>query len=80
VETARKENAPEDRIRRSIEATYRYLSVMCGDLPDFEESARALFKRDWAEFDQQIGGNSPDIRAYLRKLSANARPEVEAAV
>ena len=75
VETARKERAPEDRIRRSIEAAYRFLSVMSGYVPNFESVARALFRREWKEFDRLTQELPGDIGDHLRKLTAAARPQ-----
>src|SRR5258705_1465072 len=43
VEEARRANAGRDRARRSREAAYRFMSVMAGNLPGFEEATRALF-------------------------------------
>jgi hypothetical protein len=76
VEIARKQGAPEDQIRRSIESTYRFLSVMCGHLAGFEEIARALFRRNWQEFDRLSEELPDDLRNYLRQLSQPARPEL----
>jgi hypothetical protein len=41
VEAARRSPAEQARERR--EAAYRFMSVMAGDLPGFEEASRALF-------------------------------------
>jgi hypothetical protein len=73
VETARKDKAPEDRARRSIEATYRFLSVICGNMSGFEDTARALFRRNWAEFDRLSEAMPRDIGSHLKKLSESAR-------
>ena len=43
VEEARRANAGKDGVRRSQEAANRFMSVMAGDAPGFEEAARALF-------------------------------------
>jgi uncharacterized protein len=75
VETARKDKAPEDRARRSTEATYRFLSVMCGNLNGFEEIARALFRRNWTEFDRLSEEMPRDVGNHLKSLSADARPD-----
>ena len=77
VEAARKEKAPEDRARCSIEATYRFLSVLCGNLPGFEETARSLFRRNWPEFDRLALQLPPDVRRHLQRLSAEARPTLD---
>jgi hypothetical protein len=44
VEMARR--ADSDTARDRSEAAYRFMSVMAGDLPGFEEAARALFAGD----------------------------------
>lgn len=44
VEASRKADAGAQRER--IEAAYRFMSAMGGDLPGFEEAARALFAND----------------------------------
>ena len=74
VEAARKEHAPEDRVRRAVEATYRFLSVMCGNHPGFEETARALFRRNWHDFDELVAALPGDLGRHLLKLSQDARP------
>jgi hypothetical protein len=77
VEAARKEQAPEDRIRHAIEATYRFLRVMCGNLAGFEEASRALFRRDLEEFERLTERMPKDVQDHLKKLSAKARPVCE---
>jgi hypothetical protein len=76
VESARKQMAPEDRARQAIEAAYRFLSVMSAHVPNFEDVARALFRRDWVQFDQSTQGLPLDVREHLRRMAAPARPEV----
>ncbi len=68
VEEARRANVGRDRVRRSQEATYRFMSAIAGDLPGFEEAARALFARDPERFTEQIGGWPKDIRSHLARL------------
>jgi hypothetical protein len=75
VEAARKQMAPEDRARQAIEAAYRFLSVMSAHVPNFEDVARSLFRRDWSQFDQSTQGLPFDVRAHLRHIAAPARPE-----
>src|SRR5262249_43481672 len=54
VERARRENEGRDRVGRAQEATYRFRSAMAGNLPGFEEAARALFARDPERFTEPI--------------------------
>lgn len=77
VEAARKQQAPEDRVRRAVEVTYRFLSVKCGSKPGFEEIARELFRRNWHEFDSLIAALPDDVSRHLKMLSQKARPERE---
>ena len=72
VEEARRTNSGKDRIRRSQEATYRFMSAMAGDLPGFEEANRALFSGDSQCFNDLITSWPADIQEYTKKLSAPA--------
>jgi len=72
VEEARRANQGKDRLRRSQEAAYRFLSALAGNLPGFEEAARALFSRNPERFEQQVGCWPADVREYARKLAAIA--------
>src|SRR6516164_4805046 len=56
VEQAMRNNAGRDRVRASQNAAYRFMSVMAGNRPGFEEAARALFAADAAKFDRLVGG------------------------
>jgi hypothetical protein len=51
VEEARRANSGKDSVRRSQEAAYRFMSALAGDVPGFEEAARALFAGDGKRFD-----------------------------
>src|SRR6185436_5318754 len=50
VEDARRTSEPRDRVRRAQEAAYRFMSAMAGNLPGFEEAARALFAANRERF------------------------------
>ncbi len=72
VEEARRVNAGKDRQRQAREAAYRFMSVMAGNLPGFEEAARALFADDAARFETLIASWPEDIRAHALKLARRA--------
>jgi len=74
VEQARRDNDGRDRIRRARESAYRFMSVMAGDRPGFEEAARALFAGDHVRFDRLVKPWPADIRSHARKLAAAALP------
>ena len=69
VETAKKANVGKDRVRRSQDAAYRFLSAIAGDYPGFEEATRALFAADEARFDQMVALWPPDIRDHAKRLA-----------
>lgn len=73
VDEARRTSEGADRARRAQEALYRVMSTLAGDLPGFEEAARALYARDDARFDDLISGWSGGVRDYLARLAATER-------
>lgn len=80
VDAARHANEGKDRARRSREAAYRFISAMAGNLPDFEEAARALFAGDADRFDERIAAWPAGVRELARRLAAEglAGPAVAA--
>ena len=72
VEEARRANADKDRVRRTQEACYRFMSAMAGDRPGFEEAARALFAGNRQAFEERTASWPVDIRDHARKLAATA--------
>jgi hypothetical protein len=72
VEEARRTHRHRDRVRQSQEAAYRFMSIMAGDRPGFEEAARALFAGHHARFDAITGGWPVDIRDHAQRLAAAA--------
>jgi hypothetical protein len=72
VEEARRANGGKDRVRQSQEAAYRFMSIMAGNRPGFEEAMRALFAGHRDRFDQLIAPWPKDVRHHARKLAADA--------
>jgi hypothetical protein len=72
VDEARRANEGKDRVRQSQEAAYRFMSVMAGNRPGFEEATRALFAAHRERFDQLIEPWPRDIRDHARKLATIA--------
>jgi uncharacterized protein len=70
VEQARKDNEGKDRLRRAREAAYRFLSAMAGNLPGFEEAARALFAGHRDRFAAIVAPWPQDVREHAVKLAA----------
>lgn len=69
VEAALREAEGPDRIRRSREAAYRFMTAVAGDLPDYEEAVRMLFAGDWTAFDARTEAWPADVRDYARRLA-----------
>jgi hypothetical protein len=69
VEEARKTRGDADRRRASQEAAYRFMSAIAGDLPGFEEAARALFAYDRRRFGEMVAGWPEDVRDHVVRLA-----------
>jgi len=72
VEEARRANQERDTVRLAREATYRFMSVMGGNLPGYEEGLRALYAGDRDRMATLIDSWPPDIRAHVLKISDRA--------
>jgi hypothetical protein len=72
VEQARRGGEDKDRIRNAQEAAYRFMSVMAGNKPHYEEAIRALFAPDPVRFEKLIADWPPHIRAHAAKLAERA--------
>ena len=69
VEEARRASGDRDRIRCAQEAAYHFMSAIAGNLPGFEEAARALFAYDRRRFGDLIAAWPEDIRDHVIKLA-----------
>ena len=72
VEAARKANESRDRVRRSQDAAYRFMTAIAGNLPGFEEANRALFAGDERQFQAHLRDWPADVQAHARTLAAPA--------
>ncbi len=68
VDEARKREPDKERARLARAAASKFMWVMAGDLPGFEEASRALFAKDTKKFARLIRGWPADIRTHLEKL------------
>ncbi len=69
VEEARRANAGRDRLRRARDAAYRFIHVLAGDEPGFEEAVRALYAGDGPRFQAMSARWPADVRAHARALA-----------
>ena len=72
VDGARRTGADKDRVRRAQDATYRFMSVMAGNKPNYEDAIRALFAGDPTGFEQLIAEWPTDVRDHASRLAARA--------
>jgi hypothetical protein len=79
VENAMRSNTSKDRIRTSQNAASKFMSVMAGNRPGFEEASRALFAADAQKFSRLISAWPKDVRDHLRVLAADAMKAEESA-
>ena len=69
VEHARRTNGEAERQRAARDAAYHFMSAMAGDLPHFEEAARAMFAENRRAFVGLIAAWPADIRDHVVKLA-----------
>ena len=70
VEAARHAHAAADQQRAAQQSAYRFVTVLAGNLPGYEDAVRALFAGDRAGFDARTAPWPTDIRDHARHLAA----------
>ncbi|GGJ28122.1 DUF2239 family protein [Deinococcus roseus] len=69
IEEARKQQPDLTKIRQAQTAADRFMSVIAGDLPGYQEASRALYARDFERFQQEIQPWPEDIRGHAERLA-----------
>ena len=69
VDTARRTTTNEDRTKAARDVAYRFMNAMAGDLSQFEEVIRALYRGDDARFHELVAEWPRDIAAYSAQLA-----------
>jgi len=72
---AMRASAGQDALRRARDRSYAFMSAIGGNLPGFEEAARALFAGDPDRLAARIAEWPPDVRQLLLRL---AQPPLDA--
>ena len=72
VEAARMAKAGSDVVRRAQEAADRFMMAMAGNLPHYEEAARALYAGHQQRFLDLTTSWPADLRTHARRLGAKA--------
>lgn len=76
IEEAKKKNQGKDLVRQRQEAVYKFMTVMAGDLKNYEEALRALYAGDPQKFAQLISDWPKDIQKHTTTLAQGAWPTV----
>lgn len=69
VEQARLTHGERDKTRKAHERAYYFMSAIAGDMPGFEEAARALFANDMRAFCELIAAWPSDVRDHATWLA-----------
>jgi hypothetical protein len=69
VDEARRTHGEKDRCRSAQERAYHFMSAMAGDMPSFEEAARALFANDQSRLRELVAAWPEDVRDHAIELA-----------
>lgn len=69
VEDAGKKTSDKNLVKQIQERTYRFMSVLAGDLPGYEEALRALYRGEEKNFKNRVAKWPRDIRKHALKLA-----------
>jgi len=69
VDTAKNNCASNCQPRFYQDAVAQFMSVMAGDLPNYEEALRMLYRKDKINFSSQIKNWPEDIKSQVKKMA-----------
>jgi hypothetical protein len=69
VDDAKKKFVDGNTVKQAQERTYKFMSVMAGDLKGYEEALRALYKRDQKKFLAHIEDWPNDLKTHATELA-----------
>jgi len=69
VEEARRQSSEKDQTRRALERAYQFMVTLAGDLPGFEEAARALFANDMQRLHERMSAWPRDVGDHVMSLA-----------
>lgn len=76
VDDARRANAATEHAHAARDAAYRFMHAVAGDLPQFEDASRALYRDDRDRLSAILDAWPRDVRAFvLRLLDQPAPPQ-----
>lgn len=75
VEEAKRSSGAKERARLASEAADRFMRVMAGDLPGYEEASRAFWRGQRSAFARRVKTWPQDVRDHLLRLATIAWDE-----
>jgi len=75
VEEAKRASGAKERARQASESADRFMRVMAGDLPGYEEASRAFWRGQRSAFARRIKAWPQDVRDHLLRLATMAWDE-----
>lgn len=72
VDEARRKESAGPSPKQAQERTYKFLSVVAGDRPGYEEALRALYRKDPKRFQAEMKDWPTDLREHALKLAQPA--------
>lgn len=75
AEEARRQNSEKDRVRDKQKSACRFMTVMGGNLPGYEESIRALFAGNQLQFNAMVASWPVDVRNHAREIDGGIVPQ-----
>ena len=77
VEQSIRHGGAKQRARQAVESVDRFMRVMAGDKPGYEEASRAFYRGERERFATLTAAWPADVRRHLRQLAAVAWDERE---
>jgi hypothetical protein len=75
VEQSIRHGGAKERARQAMESVDRFMRVMAGDEPGYEEASRAFYRGDRERFGALTAAWPADVSAHLQQLAAVAWDE-----
>jgi hypothetical protein len=72
VDAARHANEAREQARAAQEAAHRFMTALAGNLPNYEETLRALYAGERDSFEAANAAWPQDVRDYARELAQAA--------
>ncbi|MBN2370279.1 MAG: DUF2239 family protein [Vicinamibacteria bacterium] len=72
VDEARKNGRKAEPARHALDAAHKFMWIMAGDFPGFEEASRTLYARDFNRLSGWMKEWPKDVREHVGRMAAKA--------